>query len=307
MMKALVTGSEGFVGPYLTELLVEQGFEVYGTYLEKPDNLVDIKRFKTDVTDKKKLKKTVLAADPDYVFHLAGFSSVKESRDKPSLCHEVNVEGTRNLLDCISEAGLDSTRTLIVSSSQVYGRPVSLPIDENHPFNPLNPYAQSRKEQEELALKYDLDLVVARSFNHTGPRQPPGFVVPDFARQIALIEKGAKKPQLKVGNLKAKRDFTDVRDIVKAYLLALQECPPKEVYNICSGKAYQISNLLETLMGFSKKDVDVHKDESLYREADVQKIEGDYSKFKDETGWTPMIPITQTLKETLQYWRKKTN
>ncbi|VVB53033.1 GDP-mannose 4,6-dehydratase [uncultured archaeon] len=302
-MRALITGSEGFVGPYLSELLLKNNFEVYGTYLTTPTTIVDIHQIQTDITQKEDAKNAVKESKPDFVFHLAGFSSVGESWKKPELCRQINVEGTRNLLDAIKESNTNP-RILIISSSEVYGIPKENPIPETHTLNPISPYAKSRVEQEQLATKYDLDLVISRSFNHTGPRQPKGFVVPDIASQIASIESGKTPPTIEVGNTDAIRDFTDVRDIVKAYLTALQKAP-KGTYNIASGKGTQIKTIIETLISFSNTNINLHKNPEKTRPLDTPIRIGDPTKIQQTTNWKPTTPLKKTLKDTLKYWRQK--
>jgi len=301
-VRAFVTGSEGFVGPYLSELLLQEGFDVYGTYLEKPDAIADINYIKLDVTNRGDVFEAVSKLKPDFIFHLAGFSSVKASWSNPDLCRKINVDGTRNLLDAVVNAKINP-RILVVSSAEVYGTPQYTPITEEHLLNPESPYAESRLQQEQLTLEYDLDVVVSRSFNHTGPRQPPDFVVPDFARQIALIEKGVQKPVLEVGNLDAVRDFTDVRDMVRAYVMALKKCQPG-VYNICSGVGYSIQEMLELLLSLSDKEIAFKQIPDKTRSLGVPVLVGDCSKFKRSSSWTPSFPMKKTLSDCLDYWRQ---
>lgn len=307
-MKALVTGIEGFVGPYLAEVLLKEGFDVYGTYLlEWKNPIKEVKKFYLDVTDKKKTAEVISKVKPDWIINLAGFSSVAQSWKKPELCHKVNVDGVKNLLDAVLAAGI-SPKILVVSSAEVYGKPQKIPIKEDHPLNPDNPYAKSRVEQEKVVLDYvknkGIKAVISRSFNHTGPGQLPTFVCSDFANQIARIEKGLQEPVIKTGDLSVKRDFSDVRDIVKAYVLALEKCKVGEIYNLCSGKAYYIKEILDILISFSKKkDIKVVQDADKVRPVDVPVLVGDNGKFVKDTGWNGEIGFENTLKNIVEWWR----
>ena len=183
-----------------------------------------------------------------------------------------------------------------------------LPIKESNPLRPLSPYAVSKVAQDMLAyqyfMSYGTDVVITRGFNHEGPRRGPVFVASDFAKQIADIERGLKTPVIHVGNLEARRDFTDVRDMVRAYWLALEKCQGGEVYNICSGKAWRIKDVLEMLLGMTKVKIEVREDPARLRPSDVPVLLGDHSKFTDRTGWKPSIPFEQTLKDMLEFWRR---
>ena len=185
--------------------------------------------------------------------------------------------------------------------------PDEVPIRETNPLRPLSPYAVSKVGQDMLAYQYwmswKVDSVRTRGFNHEGPRRGPVFVASDFAKQIADIEKGRRQPILCVGNLDAKRDFTDVRDIVRGYWLALEKCEPGEVYNLCSGKAWSIRQVLDHLLGLTKTKIEVRQDPARLRPSDVPVLLGDHSKFTKATGWKPTIPFEQTLSDMLDYWR----
>ena len=296
-MKALITGINGFVGPYLKELLLRNNIEVVGMDISDGED-VD---FVVNLCDFDSVNNLIVKTNPDFVFHLAAQSSVKLSFEKPDLTMEVNVNGTKNLLDSIKEHAPDS-KILIVGSADVYGVPGENPLIESSNLNPVSPYGKSRVEQEKLALSYGLNLVISRSFTHTGPGQTPIFVCSDFAKQIAEIE-GGKENVISVGNIDVRRDFTDVRDIVKAYLIVLGKCDFNEVYNICSGKNYSIKQILDILLSFTDTNVEVVVDNKKLRKADIINLEGDNSKFVKVTGWKPEISIEQTLKDLLDYWR----
>lgn len=307
-MKALVTGIEGFVGPYLADELSKNGIKVYGTYLNNLNKKINrVNYFHLDVTDKDEAIKVISEIKPDWIFHLAGFSSVAESWKKPELCFKVNVEGTRNLLDAVLNAKINP-RILVVSSAEVYGKLKYLPIDEKHPLNPISPYAKSRVEQEKIALDYvkkkGMDIVISRSFNHTGPGQDPTFVCSDFAHQIARIEKGLQEPVIKVGDLSIKRDFTDVRDVVRAYVMAIEKCDSGEIYNICSMKVYSIKEIVDVLVSLSKKKgIKVKQENSRIRSTDTPVLFGENNIFRKKTGWQPKIKFDATLKDILEWSR----
>ena len=306
-MKALVTGAEGFVGPYLIKELLDKDYEVVGSYHNELKEIIDnVDYKKLDVTNFDSVKETLKETQPDLIFHLAAISNVKLSFKKPKLTREVNVGGSKNIFDaCFSLK--NKPRILNISSAHVYGIPEEIPITEEHPLKPGSPYASTKLETEKLAKKYienGLDIIIVRSFNHIGPGQSPSFVCSAFAKQIAEIEEG-REPVMKVGNLKAKRDFTDVRDVVRAYVKAVKKAEPGEPYNICSGKSYSIQKILNLLLSLSESDIQVKKDQDRMRKSDIPILLGDYSKFNQITGWKPEISINKSLKDILNYWRKQ--
>ncbi len=305
-MKAFITGIGGFVGKYLAEHLLANGFKVYGIDRQE-SSIKECSIEACDILDKEKLSAVVERLKPDAIFHLAALSSVSKSFEAAKETKRVNVEGTRNLLDAVAAAKI-SPIILVVSSLQIYGKPDRLPIREDASLRPASPYAESKAEQERLCREYGdkkkLKIIISRSFNHTGPGQSADFVWPSFAKQIAEIEAGKRK-ELNVGNLDVERDFSDVRDIVKAYLLAIKKCKPGEIYNICSGKAYNIGKMLDVMKSYSTAKVKVVVDSSRVRKEDVPVLYGDNSKFAKATGWKPEIPFEKTLKDILEYWRKQ--
>lgn len=310
-MKVLVTGINGFVGKHLTDLLLSKGCKVYG--LDISDNFEGdsiVKYFKIDILNFDKFKDIVAEIKPEMIFHLAGFSSVKKSFEQPDLCKRINVNGTKNLLDAVIKSNIDP-KILIISSAEVYGIPSFLPIKETDKLNPISPYGESKKEQEDLCLdyynRYNLNIIISRSFLHIGPGQLPIFVVSNFAKQIVEIEKGYKSPVINVGNLEVKRDFTDVRDIVEAYYLAIEKCESGETYNICSKKDYSIQWILDKLLSFSKINIKIEQDPSKLRPIDIPRLLGDNSKFKNQTGWKSRLSIEKSLKDILYYWRNNLN
>lgn len=300
-MKALITGVNGFVGPYLKNHLLDNDFKVYGTDISQG---VDVD-FKLDLLDKNKVEEIIKKIKPDLIFHLAAQSSVKLSFLQPDFTMKVNVQGTRNILQAV-KINVPYSKILVVSSADVYGVSKEVPLLESSKLNPVSPYGESRVEQEKVALSYGLNLVISRSFPHTGPGQRPFFVCSSIAKQIAEIERG-KEAILKVGDVTVKRDFSDVRDIVKAYLLALEKCKFNEIYNICSGRKYSIKQILDILLSFTNKKIQINVDSKRLRKKDIPILQGDNSKFVEATGWGPTIPIEKTLRDLLEYWRKYLN
>lgn len=316
-MKAFVTGASGFAGSFLCEELLKSGkYEVFGTYLSD-DSLKNVSHLKDkvsfiklDLLDSESVDKNMSSIKPDLVFHLAAFTSPAESFDNPRKTFENNINSQINLFEAAKKNKEMDAKILVVSSAEVYGmvKPEDIPVDEETPLRPANPYAVSKIAQDFLALEYfltsGLKTVRVRPHNHAGPRQSPAFVVSSFAKKIVEIEKNKMKPVIKVGNLDARRDFTDVRDMVRAYVLALEKGVAGEVYNLGSGNSYKIGDLLEMLLSKSNaKNITVEKDPALFRPVDVPNIVCDFSKFHKLTNWEPKIEIQKTLQDTLDYWR----
>ncbi|MBI4097845.1 MAG: GDP-mannose 4,6-dehydratase [Candidatus Levybacteria bacterium] len=314
MKKALITGISGFAGSFLSEHLLEKGYIVAGTYLtpESLKNLPNkekIKLHQLNLLDENKTLDLIKSEKPDYLFHLAALISPRASFDNPKETFVNNIGAEINILEAFRKCGL-SGRILIVSSGEVYGlvSAEDLPIDEETPFNPTNPYAVSKLAQDFLGLQYflshKLKIVRVRPFNHAGPRQSSAFVISAFAKGIAEIEKGKRKV-LSVGNIKSKRDFSDVRDMVKAYALAIDKGEEGQVYNLGGGKSFAISQILEMLISLSVTKIEIQEDKTLFAPSDNPQLVCDYSKFAKLTGWKPEIPIEKTLKDTLDYWRNE--
>lgn len=307
-MKALITGINGFVGEYLAVYLQSRNIEVCGTYFKENIQNTGFQVFKMDVTQKSQVLEILSQVKPDCIFHLAAQSSAAISWKEPQMTMEVNVGGTINILESLRELRLNP-RILLVGSSEEYGfvRPDELPVNETQPLRPANPYAVSKVAQDMLgeiySKAYGMDIVRARPFNHIGPRQNPTFAAPDFARRIALIEKGKLEPVLSVGNLEAERDFTDVRDVVKAYYDLFQKGEKGEVYNIGSGKSYKIRYILDVLLSFSEVDVQIKQDPARMRPSDVPVLRCDNTRLVKLTSWHPTYTIEETLKDVLNYWR----
>ena len=316
MKKALITGITGFAGSHLAELLLKEGYEVYGTTRprSKSDNIDAIKHqlklHDADIMDSHSLYSVFVDVKPDYIFHLAAQSFVQTSWASPATTMEMNVVGSVHLFEAIRRAEIDPV-TQIACSSEEYGlvHPNEIPIRETNPLRPQSPYAVSKVAMDYLGYQYfqsyQMKIIRTRGFNHTGPRRGEVFVTSNFARQIAEIEKGKKEPVIEVGNLDAKRDWTDVRDMVKAYLLAVKKGEPGEVYNICSGKAIKVGDMLDMLLKMSKVKVKIKEDRARLRPSDVAILLGDPSKFQKVTGWKPEIPFSKTMEDLLNYWRER--
>lgn len=317
MKRVLITGITGFVGSHLAEYLLNKNVEVYGTvrWRSKTENIEHIKDkiklLEADMRDGHSLEVAVNESEPDYVYHLAAQSFVPMSWRAPTDTLETNIIGIVHLFEAIRKSKFDP-KIHVAGSSEEYGMvyPNEVPIKETNPLRPLSPYGVSKVSQDKLSYQYHksygLKIVVTRAFNHTGPRRGDVFVSSNFSKQLAEIEKGLKKPVIEVGNLEAKRDFSDVRDVVKGYWLALQKCDFGGVYNICSGKAISIKELLDLILSFSKvKGIKIVKDPTRMRPSDVSILQGDFTKFKSKTGWKPEIPLEKTIEDLINYWRGK--
>ena len=313
MKRALITGIGGFVGNHLTNYLLAQEVKVEGFIHPKhkiQESLAQGVKLKVcDLLDKKKVASAVNSTNYDYVFHLAAFSSPAASFTSPQQTLKNNIFCQLNLLEAL--AGVKSAaKILIVGSSEEYGNIDSkyLPVNENAPLAPVSPYAVSKVAQDMLGYQFflnkNLNIVRVRPFNHIGPCQSHAFVVSSFASKIAELEKKGGGT-MRVGNLATFRDFTDVRDIVRAYFLALVKGELGEVYNIGSGKAYKIADILKKLISFSKSEIKVVVDKKLFRRAEIEKIYCDFSKFHRTTGWQTRIPIDASLFDTIEYERRK--
>jgi GDP-4-dehydro-6-deoxy-D-mannose reductase len=311
-VKYFITGIEGFVGHHLSEYLVSHGHEVSGSYFDEK-TIVDLtgccELYKIDLRSNLGIKEALAAARPQCIFHLAAQSSPAISFKKPADTFEINVIGMVNLLEAVRESA-PNARILLVSSCEVYGLTNgSAPIKEEQPFNAASPYAVSKISQEQLAIQYHhtykIDTLVARPFPHTGPGQPELFALPSFAKQIAEIMNSGKEPVVLVGNLSAKRDILDVRDVVKAYVLLSEVGRSGEIYNICSGKCLTMEWALHKLIEFSGKDIEIRIDPQRFRPLDIPILWGDNSKLKQTTGWLPEYQAEETLKALYEYWLHK--
>ncbi|MGH4049866.1 MAG: GDP-mannose 4,6-dehydratase [Clostridium sp.] len=308
MKKALIIGISGFVGGYLAQELMDNGVEVYGADINKGKLNDNIKFMQVNLLDQGSIINALSDVRPDYIINLAAISSVKVSWDKPDLTFDVNVKGVINLFEAVRSVNL-KPRVLLIGSSEQYGKITQGErVDEEYALNALNPYGISKITQEKLAMMYKethgIDVVLVRAFNHTGPKQNLGFVVPDFAKQIAEIEMLDKESTMYVGNLKAERDISDVRDIVRGYYALLLKGKSGEIYNIGSGTAHSMEYLLNSLVKFSSKKISVEIDEKKFRPVETPRIVCNNDKIIRDTDWKPDISMDKTLEDTFEYWRE---
>ncbi len=309
-MKAMIIGAAGFVGPYLAEAIKKNMFcDVIVTKLQQDSiEIPETKSIDLNILDQGEIDEVLKTERPDYIFHLAAQSSVALSWKNPKLTVNVNIVGAINLLNSIRKLDY-SPRVLIVGSGEEYGRvkESDVPIDENTVLNPGNVYAVTKSCQNMMAKiyaeAYGLQIIMTRSFNHIGPKQIPQFVVADFCSQVVMIEKKMRDPLIRVGNLSAKRDFTDVRDVVRAYTRLIQYGKPGEIYNVGSGHAIAVQEILDVILSKSKAEIKVKVDPYKLRPMDVPFIEADTTKIFNDIGWRPEISLDQTIEDTLQYWR----
>lgn len=306
--RVFITGATGFVGRHLTCLLREQGFPIAGTCFPDEPGPDDREICRVDLRSAAHLSAVLERARPDWVFHLAAQSNVRRSWENRQETLETNVMGTSNLYEAVRRAA-PSARFLFISSSDVYGilSGGERNFREDDPVQAVNPYAYSKIAGELLSRFYiqveKLDIVTARSFPHTGPGQASDFVFSDWASQVARIEKGLAEPVIRTGNLAVRRDYSDVRDVVRAYVLLLQKGRTGEVYNICSGRTVLLEEALDKLLSLAKLRVEVRQDPSKLRKTDIPFLGGDCSKLREETGWTGGIPLERTLRDLLEHWR----
>jgi GDP-4-dehydro-6-deoxy-D-mannose reductase len=316
MMRALITGVTGFVGRYLAEHLLSKGIEVWGTTRAgSPDLYIDkrVQLIKTNLSDEQEIYSWIEEISPDHLYHLAGQSSVKLSWEKKVETFEANVNKTVHLLEAVRKSSTaKSVKVLTVGSSEEYGRvaPNEIPIKEETPLQPISPYGISKATVSMLAKHYyntyGLQIIHARPFNHIGPGQGLGFVTSDFAKQVAEIEKGTIPSMIKVGNLSAKRDFTDVRDIINAYYLLLVSGTFGEIYNVCSNRPIAIMDILNWYINNSHNhSIDIEQDIDKMRPSDIPLHYGIVDKLNFHTNWKTTISLEQSLNDILNYWRNK--
>jgi len=297
------------VGGYLREFLKSRRFDVWGTaYPERPQHSLEENLFHLDIRSERDIFKCINRAKPDWVFHLAAVSNVRHSWERRKETFETNLLGTSNLFEAVRRYA-PRARVLFVSSSDVYGaeRSSNQPLDEKAEVLAMNPYAYTKLSGELLSEFYtrveNLDIVITRPFPHTGPGQSADFVCSDWAYQIARIEKGDGKPEIKVGDISVQRDFTDVRDVVKAYAILLEKGKRGEIYNICSGKSYSLESILHMLLSFSSQSIEIRVDSQKMRKTEIPVLVGDNRKIKSELSWKPTIPMEKSLRELLDFWR----
>lgn len=310
-MKALIVGAAGFVGSYLIQhLTTTYDWEIHVTKLPNENlSVSDIHVHDLNILNIDEIRELFTKLKPDYIFHLAAQSSVALSWNNPQITVDINIKGTLNILDTIRSLDGYSPRILLIGSGEEYGYilPDETPVNEQVTPRPGNIYAATKACQNMLGniyyRAYGMQLIMVRAFNHIGPNQSPIFVASDFCKQVAEIEAGKKKPILHVGNLSAKRDFTDVRDVVRAYGLLIQHGKGGETYNIGSGHAISIQELLNIILSLSTAKILVSTDPARLRPSDIPVIEADITKLQDSINWHPEISLKQTLLETLNYWR----
>ncbi len=343
-MRVLITGITGMAGSFLAEYLAHHhpDLEVFGTFRwrSKLDNLQDLRRHgklnvldegqrvtddsilqryvrpgavtvvDCELQDASAVRHVIRAVRPDRIFHLAAQSFVPTSWTAPAATLQNNTISQVNLFEAVREAKLDPV-IHVAGSSEEYGLvyPDEAPIKETNPLRPLSPYAVSKVTQETLAVQYfrsyGLKTVVTRGFNHTGPRRGQVFVTSSFARQIAQIEAGLQEPVLYAGDLDSKRDWTDTRDMVRAYWLVAERGEPGEVYNVGRGTCMRVGDMLEILLSHARATIRVEQDPARLRPSDVRLLWADVTKFQAATGWEPTIPFAQTMEDLLEYWRER--
>ena len=314
-MKALITGISGFVGSHLAEyLLTNAGWQVAGTVFGPYNNIADLcgqlELYPAELSRLDVVTFILEQAQPDVIFHLAAQPLVSAARRDPWGTLETNIRLQLNILEGVVRVK-PNCRVLVVGSSEEYGlvSPDDLPVDEDTPLRPLNTYATSKVTQDLLGLQYfltyGLHVVRIRPFNHIGPRQRVGFVAPDFASQIAAAELGLQPPVIEVGDLTARRDFSDVRDVVRAYVMLVTQGEPGQVYNVGSGESHSIQELLDTLLSMSPAAIEVRPDPERLRPSEVPDIVCDAGRTRERTGWQTTIPFRQSLEDILDYWRQE--
>lgn len=312
MKKALIIGAAGFVGNYLIDHIQRNcvwSIVVTKMKHEKASWLgIDVRDL--NILNYDEVKALIDDIRPDYIFHLAAQSSVALSWKNPGLTVDVNIKGSLNVLDSIREININPS-VLLIGSGEEYGhvKENEIPIDEDNTLRPGNIYAVTKACQNMIgsiyANAYGMNVMMVRAFNHIGPNQTPMFVVSDFCKQIVEIENNLREPVLRVGNLAARRDFTDVRDVVKAYVMLVEKGTPGETYNVGSGCAISIQEILDKIVRLSKVPVSIEVDPQKRRPMDVPIIEADIRKIKKCIDWNPQISLETTLKETLDYWREE--
>jgi GDP-4-dehydro-6-deoxy-D-mannose reductase len=306
----LITGAAGFAGSHLLDLLEPGGRPIVawrrpGEPLPAPPTGARCRWMELDILDAEVVRRTIGEVRPAMVYHLAGIAQVGSSWDRTVRTLEVNVLGTHHVLSAVAE--LDAPARVLISGSALVYREQERAIVESDPIGPGSPYGLSKLAQEmtgaRAAVERGLWVLLTRSFNHIGPRQDPSFFASSVARQVARIEQGLSAPVLEVGNIESRRDLTDVRDTVRAYQAIVERGVPGGVYNVCTGRAYRIGDILEGFLARTSAKIEVRRDPARYRPHDAPLVLGDRSRLTNELGWAPRIPMEQTLADMLEYWR----
>ena len=317
-MRVLITGITGFVGSHMAEYVLAKGAQVFGStrWRSKTENIEHLRSkvtfIESDLRDLSSVRALLETSVPDYIVHLAAQSFVGVSWHAPAETLTTNIISQVNLLEALRGLKM-SPRFLAVGSSEEYGLVLEdeVPIKETNPLRPLSPYAVSKVTQDMMGYQYfksyGLPIIRTRAFNHEGPRRGDVFVTSNFARQVAEIEAGLREPVVYVGDLTPRRDYSDVRDIVRGYWLLLERGEPGEVYNLCSGRSWSIQQVLDFVLSLSTvKGIEVKTDPARLRPSDVMILEGDPTKMHKATGWKVEIPFERTLTDLLDYWRQRT-
>ena len=306
MPVVLVTGAAGFAGSHLVEHLAGSAEIAAWSRSDASPDLARLARWeRVDILDRRQVEAAVRDLQPDMIFHCAGLPHVAESWADTAAPLAVNVLGTHRVIAAAARFGRPC-RILVAGSAHVYATSDD-PIDESHALAPASPYALSKLAQEQLALRaagQGIEVIVARSFNHTGPRQTPAFLAPSVARQISLIERGSMEPVIKVGNLDPQRDVLDVRDAVRAYAAAMRQAPPGLVYNVASGVGRPVRTIVEALVARSRVPIRIEQDPARMRASDVPILVGNPRRLEEATGWRPQISFERMIADLLEYWRR---
>ena len=315
--RVLIVGIAGFAGLHLTKFALAQGVEVYGLdRITAKHQFSDFSSSPTtyacDLLDYPSMEEILAEIRPKVIFHLAAQASVKQSQNNPSATFMTNVIGTVNLLEAARKFDIPP-RIILITSSEIYGivTPDELPLTESSPLRPVNPYAVSKVTVHYLmgqyCSNYQIPVIEARAFNHVGPGQSLGFVLPDFCSQVAALTINPSERKIKVGDLRARRDFTDVRDIVRGYWLLGKHGIPGEVYNLCQGVSISMEHLLQRVIAASAVEVEIEVDPARLRPSPMPDIIGSYEKINRLCGWEPEIPFDTSVEDTYHYWRERLN
>lgn len=307
----LITGASGFVGRKLAQKEINEGNRVRGIHLPAESPELEFESKGVNLRDFQTIKDFIKGLGKlDEVYHLAAVSSVRSCQENPATCFEANVTGTLNLLEILADLE-HKPRVLFTSSCEVYGMVPgeNQPVTEDEPARPVNAYGLSKLAAEEVCSYYcrsrELEVMITRSFNHTGPGQAPGFVFPKVARELVHIEKGRKEPVLRMGNLSVQRDYLDVRDVLRAYTAVMEKGEPGKAYNVTSGHMVSIREGVGMLVEISGLRVNIVEEETLVRSYDIPELTGDAGRAGDELGWKARIPVKQTFRDLLEYWKQK--